>query len=67
MLALEAMHATGDATAFATAYRAALVRVQNSLAAPGFAPVASVAAANADRARRHFIDGLTARRSPAHA
>lgn len=67
LVALENLHAIGDPTAFATAYRAALIRVQNSLASPGFAPVASVATANADHARRHFVDGLAARRGPANA
>lgn len=67
ILALEHQHATGDPAAFAVAYRSALVRIQNSLASPGYAPIASVAAQDADRARRRFIDALTARREPHHA
>ena len=59
VLALAAVHASGDAAAFAAAYRAAFGRVVNSLAAPGFAPVASVATAAADTARRDFAAALT--------
>lgn len=64
MLALEKLHAAGDAAGFKTGYRAAFVRIQNSFAAPGFAPVASRAAQDADRGRRRFIDALNARRVP---
>jgi hypothetical protein len=55
MLALATVHAQGDTAVFATAYRAAFARLINSLAAPGFAPIASVATRSADTARRSFI------------
>ena len=58
VLALAEAHRAGDAAAFARAYREALTRVANSLASPGFAPIASIATRNADTARREFIDGL---------
>jgi len=52
---------------FAIAYKGALGRLANSLASPGFAPVASLATQNADVARRAFIDDLMASREPQHA
>lgn len=55
MLALATVHAQGDPAAFAVAYRTAFARLINSLAAPGFAPIASVATRSADTARRSFI------------
>jgi hypothetical protein len=67
VLALAAVHARGDAAAFALAYRAALTRVANSLASPGYAPIASVAAQNADVARREFISMLAAKHEAQHA
>ncbi len=60
--ALAPLHATLDAAAFAAAYRAAFGRLANSLASPGFAPIASIATQKADIARRMFIDDLIARR-----
>ena len=61
MLALGELHRAGDAAAFAAGYRAALGRLANSLAAPGYAPIASVATRKADAARREFIAQLAAR------
>lgn len=58
VLALAEIHRAGDAAAFARAYREALTRVANSLASPGYAPIASVATRKADLARREFIAGL---------
>ena len=52
---------------FAIAYKAALGLLANSLASPGFAPVASLATQNADVARRAFIDDLMASREAQHA
>jgi hypothetical protein len=40
---------------FAVEYRKTLVKVQNSLGSPGFAPVASLDTANADKNRAEFI------------
>lgn len=53
--ALAAVHAQGDAAAFAAAYRQVLAAQANALAAPGYAPIASVATQKADAARRGFI------------
>ena len=64
LIALAELHPRADAATFAAAYRAALARLANSLAAPGFAPIASLATENADLARRAFIDALAARRQP---
>lgn len=58
MLALEQIHRAGDAAAFARAYRGALGRLANSLASPGYAPIASIATRKADLARRAFIGQL---------
>jgi hypothetical protein len=66
MLELARTHRQGDRAAFAQAYRAAIGRLANSLASPGYAPIASIATQNADRARRAFIDRLIAERA-AHA
>jgi hypothetical protein len=67
MLALSELHRAGDAAAFAAGYRQALVRLANSLAAPGYAPIASVATQKADAARRGFIAQLAANPERAHA
>ena len=67
VLALAAVHASGDTAAFATAWRAALVTLQNSLASPGSAPIASVATRKADIGRRTFIADLVAKREKARA
>jgi hypothetical protein len=67
LLALAKVHATGDAAAFATAYRAAFARLANSLASPGFAPIASVATLKADLARRDYFEQLERHRKAAHA
>lgn len=58
VVALAAVHAQGDPAAFAAAYRAAFAQVINSLAAPGYAPIASVATQVADTARRGFVATL---------
>jgi hypothetical protein len=55
VLLLAESHRAGDAAVFARAYRDALARVANSLASPGFAPIASTATRKADVARRDFI------------
>ena len=65
--ALADIQKKGDPAAFAQAYRLALKNVVNSLASPGFAPIASVATQNADLARREFIDMLVAKRGGQHA
>lgn len=52
---LEACHGTMDAGAFAEEYLRTLTRVQNSLASPGPAPVASTDTANAERNRQQHI------------
>jgi hypothetical protein len=56
LLDLAARHASMSPEAFAVAYRAALVTVQNDLGTHGFAPVASNDTANADTNRQPFID-----------
>jgi hypothetical protein len=58
VLALAESHRAGDVAGFSRAYREALTRAANSLASPGFAPIASTATRNADTARRSFIAGL---------
>ncbi|WP_192355947.1 hypothetical protein [Mesorhizobium mediterraneum] len=67
VLKLVDIHRAGDPAAFARAYRVALARVANSLASPGFAPIASVATRKADAARREFINMLAKKREPANA
>ncbi|HEX5379743.1 MAG TPA: hypothetical protein VFW47_14295 [Phenylobacterium sp.] len=67
MIALAELHAKSDPPTFARAYRAAFARLANSLASPGFAPVASVSTRKADLARRAYIDHLAAGREDAHA
>ena len=52
---LKKAHDTTGVAAFAEEYRQALVRVQNSLASPGPAPVASNDTSNADRNRQVCI------------
>jgi hypothetical protein len=61
VLALAALYRDGNPAAFAEAYRAALNRVANSLASPGYAPIASIATKKADAARREFISMLNAK------
>lgn len=58
VLELEAIHKKGDAAAFAVAWKDAINKLGNSLASPGFAPIASLAAQNSDAARDQFIDHL---------
>ena len=67
VLDLAAIHAGGDVAAFAAAYRQTLAALANSLASPGYAPVASMATENADEARRAFIARLAKRQEAAHA
>jgi hypothetical protein len=55
VLGLVDVHRTADIEAFARAYREALRRVANSLASPGYAPIASTATEDADAARHEFI------------
>jgi hypothetical protein len=54
---LAAEHGRMTPEAFAKAYRQALVSVQNDLASPGFAPVASNDTQNADLNRRSLVLG----------
>jgi hypothetical protein len=65
VLALAEVHRGGDPGAFARAYRVAFAKVANSLASPGYAPIASVATQNADMARRLYIDRLVRQRAVA--
>jgi hypothetical protein len=58
---------TGGPAAFAQAYRAALTEMANSLASPGYAPIASVATEKADAARQDFIARLEANRGGPNA
>lgn len=67
LLALADQHRGDDAATFAKAYREALTRLANSLASPGYAPIASVATQNADVARNEFIKDLAAKREAQHA
>lgn len=67
VLDLARRHAETDPAAFAEAYRGALRRLANSLAAPGEAPVASLATRRAEAARRAFITDLEQARSVADA
>jgi hypothetical protein len=62
LLGLADVHRTGDVKAFARAYREALGRVANSLASPGYAPIASTATEDADIARWEFIARLQEKR-----
>lgn len=57
LLDLAQAHAAGDVAGFAEAYRRTLAKLINSLAAPGFAPIASVATQHADAARRLYRSG----------
>jgi hypothetical protein len=67
LLALAQQHRGGDAATFAMKYREALTRLANSLASPGYAPIASVATQNADVARNEFIKNLATKREAQHA
>ncbi len=69
VLALAEAHRSGDAAAFAAAWRRELTGLGASLAAPGFAPIASVSTERADAARQAFIADLVAKRAQetAHA
>jgi len=64
---LATAHASGDPAAFAKVYRGALAKTINSLAAPGFAPIASTATRKADAARQSYIADLIARHGAHHA
>ena len=67
VVALAGIHKQADAAAFARAYHEAVTRLANSLASPGYAPIASVATRKADAARRAFIADLIAKRGGPHA
>lgn len=67
LLALADQHRGGDPANFAKAYREALTKLANSLASPGYAPIASVATQNADVARNKFIKDLDAKPKAQHA
>jgi hypothetical protein len=67
LLELASLHGTADAATFAREYRKAFAELANSLAAPGFAPIASVATRKADAARRQYIQDLVTRRGASHA
>jgi len=60
-------HATMDPAAFAAAYRRVLGGLANSLASPGFAPIASISTQRADVNRNAFIRDLVAKRGDADA
>lgn len=62
VLALAKVHAGGDVEAFAAAWRTTMATLANSLASPGYAPIASVATRTADAARRDFINALAAKK-----
>jgi hypothetical protein len=55
LLKLEKAHAEGP-EAFAKAYRAAMLRVQNNLGDPGFGPVASLDTERADVNREAYVN-----------
>lgn len=63
MIMLEALHARTDPAAFAKVYRSTLARLANSLAAPGYAPIASISTRKAEAARWDFIQDIVAKRS----
>ena len=67
LLDLARQHGTGDPAAFAAAYRKSLTKLANSLASPGYAPIASLATQNADVARKAFIRALVEKREAGHA
>jgi len=62
MVKLAALHGKLDPAAFAAAYKASLDKLANSLASPGFAPIASLSTQNADLNRRAFINDLVVSR-----
>ena len=62
VLDLAKVHAGGDVEAFAAAWRTTMASLANSLASPGYAPIASVATRTADAARRDFINALAAKK-----
>jgi len=62
VLDLAKVHAGGDVEAFAAAWRTTMAKLANSLASPGYAPIASVATRTADAARRDFINALAAKK-----
>jgi hypothetical protein len=55
LLSLAKIHGDGDVAAFSKAFRLSLNKIANSLASPGYAPIASLATQNADSARREFM------------
>ena len=62
VLSLAEVHAGGDVEAFAAAWRTTMAKLANSLASPGYAPIASLATRTADAARRDFINALAAKK-----
>lgn len=58
---LAAQHKNSDAATFAQAYRETLLKVQNHLGDPGYAPVASLDTENADMNRDQAIKATQAR------
>lgn len=67
LLDLAGQHGNCDPAAFVVAYRTALTKLANSLASPGYAPVASLATRNADSARKEFIRALVEKDEAGHA
>lgn len=67
LLKLADIHGQGDAATFARAYRKVLSKLSNSLASPGYAPIASVATQNADVARNEFIKNLATKHEAQNA
>lgn len=61
LIALAELHASADPAAFARAYRDTLRTLANALAAPGHAPIASVATEKADASRRQYLASAEAR------
>lgn len=61
VLALKQIHARGDVAAFAAAWREAGRQLANSLASPGYAPIASPATQDADKARDQFVVRMIAK------
>lgn len=64
---LVAVHRTGDAAAFAKAYKRTMASLANSLPSPGFAPVASISTKKAELARRQFQLEQAGSRKARHA
>ena len=61
VLRLASLYDRADAAQFAREYRVTMARLANSLAEPGYAPIASVATRKADAARYRYIEDYEAR------